>query len=126
VLEPAWRKLLEEDTAALRQILFEALPVGVEAAAKIGRSSRNPFARASDADDVAQRVAQMIAIATAIRLIDLGWTCQAEPGVIAVLTRNGDTASPFELAKPVVLENAPDDHWRAMCATAGLSGPLVD
>jgi hypothetical protein len=43
-----------------------------------------------------------------------------------VFTRNGDTACPFELVKPVVLENAPDDHWRAMCAKGGLSGPLVD
>ena len=69
---PIWRAMVERNRSALTGCVIEALPDHAELVRR-GRLLTDPMAKLADDDEVAMRVAEAIAAAPCLQLVERGW-----------------------------------------------------
>lgn len=125
VLLPAWRKEVARHHAALRELSVAGLPASPAEAVRLGRLLTDPFAKLADDEDLAERMIGAIGAAVCVRLADLDWECQVEPGAPVAFRRGRLVFEPFEEVRDVVTEKRAALDWARKCEEAGLCGALA-
>ncbi len=126
VFIPAWREAVKADRAALEQVHVHALPTTAAAIAAVGRLSKDPNAKLMEEDDLVVRTSNAIALAVGLKLLELGWKVETEPGTaIRLVKGSSEECEVFARVGAVLSGGAPLAEWVTFCRSAGLSGPLA-
>lgn len=119
---PVWQKLAERDAHVFRELTPLALP-------RIATSLPDFSARLSlrnDDGEQSSAASSIVGGALAVKLHQLGWTCEAMPGRPPVFTREGRRIEPFEVVTRLRSGELDAITWEAECRAAGIdSVPLV-
>jgi heat shock protein HtpX len=121
VFLPRWRRRLSSDPTVWKAISVFSLPdhCSERELFQLGRQFHPP--RRLPSPDESIRWGQgIIAAALAVALADQNWEISAAPEVGAVMTRDGKTIDPFEVAAKFVDATLTPSDWTDQCRAMGV------
>lgn len=118
---PSWRGRAAENEQVLREVTPLALPA---IATRLYDFSARLKLETEDGEQT-NAAARIVAGALAVRLHDLGWMCEAEPGKPLAFTRDGRTIEPFNIMSRLRAGTLSQEVWEAECRAAGIDGATL-
>ena len=115
---PLWKKQVEENATALRDVRMATLPDVV--------GTLPAFAARLSIKDVPQEehtafAAAVLGSALAVSLTNDGWDVEAIPGAPVTLTKNGRSLQPFDVPSKLASGELSAQAWAEECAQAGVA-----
>jgi hypothetical protein len=113
-----WQKHCQEERKALAEITPEMLPLVCQDPAAYERRIRPPKPGARGFGVLSSVIGAALAVVLARR----GWTLDARPGELVVLSRDGLVIRPFDVMPGLLDGRLMGEEWRRTCDEAGIIG----
>jgi hypothetical protein len=117
-----YEKMAPEFAADAAGIRAEDAPMGTAAMAKWAREKLEQDAGDASDLDLAGFTARVIGILAILHLVAEGWTMHTSPGETITVSKDSLQVEPLKTLSAIARDEASPDSWRALCATAGLTG----
>jgi len=124
---PAWQQLTNVRRKRLSTIVCDQIPTDTTSTAALSRAIKETIDKGTADEEVAARLASVVAMAIGLRLFASGWRFHHQPGQPVRAERDGTSVELFENVSAVMTGSANAEEWRRFCREAGLAGqPLLD
>ncbi|MEA2339647.1 MAG: hypothetical protein QOE82_3654 [Thermoanaerobaculia bacterium] len=115
---PAWRQRLTPHAEFLREIrVLELSSIAKSMPAVTKRMQLKNI----DVDKRIDVAASVLSCALAVRLVDDGWACAAEPGRTVTMTKDGHTIAPFRILTRLGKGEVGEEEWSSECSATGIA-----
>ena len=115
---PVWRKQVEENKEALRDVRFSGL---WDVAAMLPRFAARLQIRDVPREQQPAAAEGILGCALAVRLSDDGWVVDARPGMPVTMTKGERTIQPFSVPSRLAKGEMSAEAWLDECTSAGFA-----
>ena len=117
---PGWRKFVSEYAEPLQGVKAESVPDHVSKFRQIGSRIRDPKGMLLSPEQRTVRAAGLFAAALALRMTELGWKIEVQPGIFRIFKADREF-NPFLAVQQLLAGKMSPDQWRTQCRELDLS-----
>ena len=122
---PSWRAAAAENPGLFEGLRLEAVPYAVRDLGKLSQKFHDPQGRLLAPEQRIEHVAQLLAIAVGLTLIDHGWQLEASPGLLYV-HKDGQKLDVFEILRQLRSVSLPREQWCELSHRLGIADLMID